>query len=125
MDLYIRNNSDKPIYEQIASQLKEKIIAKELRQGELLPSIRLLAKELRISVITTKRVYEELERDGFIVTVPGKGSYVADQKHEVLKESYLSEIQEKLEAILVLARAAKISREEIIEMYDILENEDV
>ena len=77
MDIIISNSAGTPIYEQICSQIKGKIISGELKEGDALPSMRLLAKELRISVITTKRAYEELERDGFLVTYPGKGSFVA------------------------------------------------
>ena len=89
MDIIISNASDKPIYEQITSQIKNLIITGALRQGEALPSMRLLAKELRISVITTKRAYEELERDGFLETVAGKGSFVAGRNLEIIREEQL------------------------------------
>ncbi len=87
MDIIISNSSAKSIYEQITSQIKNMILAGALKEGELLPSMRLLAKELRISVITTKRAYEDLERDGFIETVAGKGSFVAGKNIEFVKEN--------------------------------------
>lgn len=86
MDIIISNSSGAPIYEQICSQIKGKIISGELKEGDALPSIRLLAKELRISVITTKRAYEELERDGFLVTYAGKGSFVAGKNLDLIRE---------------------------------------
>ena len=87
VDIIISNSSGKPIYEQIADQVKEQIMAGALAAGDALPSMRLLAKELRISVITTKRAYEELERDGFLENVPGKGCFVAPQNRELLREA--------------------------------------
>ena len=86
MNIIISNSSGQPIYDQISAQIKSKIISGELKEGDALPSIRFLAKELRISVITTKRAYEELERDGFLVSVPGKGSYVAAKNLEFVRE---------------------------------------
>ena len=97
MRIIISNASDKPIYEQIAEQIKTHIINVELSEAEMLPSIRKLAKELRISVITTKRAYEELERDGYIVSVPGKGSFVSAQNKELLKEARIRIVEDKLE----------------------------
>ena len=88
MDIIISNASGKPIYEQITVQIKSQILSGALTAGDALPSMRLLAKELRISVITTKRAYEDLERDGFVVTVPGKGSFVAAQNVELLQTLY-------------------------------------
>ena len=93
MNILISNASGQPIYDQISSQIKEKIISGELQEGDALPSMRLLAKELRISVITTKRAYEELERDGFVVTVPGKGSFVAAKNLEFIREEQLRRIE--------------------------------
>ena len=95
MEIYISNAGQSPIYAQITSQIKEKILSGELKTGEALPSIRLLAKELRISVITTKRAYEELEREGFIYTVPAKGCYVAKKNTELLREENLKQIEAK------------------------------
>ncbi len=96
MNLIISNASDAPIYEQIAGQIKNLVMRGELTENELLPSIRSLAKELQISVITTKRAYEELEREGYIVTVPGKGSYVAAQNLELMREARIKIVEEKL-----------------------------
>ena len=91
MDIVISNSAEKPIYEQIVQQIKNQIISGVLKEGETLPSMRLLAKELRISVITTKRAYEDLERDGFIETVTGKGSFVAKKKYGICQRGMLSE----------------------------------
>ena len=96
MEIYISNTGDKPIYAQITDQIKGKILSGELQAGEALPSIRLLAKELRISVITTKRAYEELEREGFITTVPGKGCFVAPQDPTLAREETLRRVEEHL-----------------------------
>ena len=96
MDIIIRNSGGVPIYDQITRQMKGLILRGELKEGEALPSMRLLAKELRISVITTKRAYEELERDGFLENVPGKGCFVAPQNRELLREAQLRRVEEKL-----------------------------
>ena len=94
MDIILSNTSGKPIYEQITDQVKEQIMAGTLSAGDALPSMRLLAKELRISVITTKRAYEELERAGFLENVPGKGCFVAPQNRELLREAQLRKVEE-------------------------------
>ena len=117
MNINISNSSGQPIYEQIVQQIKRLIILGKLNEGDPLPSMRLLAKELRISVITTKRAYEELERAGFIYTVPGKGSFIAGENAELLREESLRQIEEHLEQVAVLAAAAGVSRAEIGEMY--------
>lgn len=116
MDIIIRNSSGKPIYEQIADQVKEQIMAGALAAGDALPSMRLLAKELRISVITTKRAYEELERDGFLENVPGKGCFVAPQNRELLREAQLRRVEEKLTQAIEEARRGAVSLEELKEM---------
>ena len=85
MDIIISNSSNIPLYEQVKEQIKNKIVSNELKTGELLPSIRSLAKDLRISVITTKNAYEELEREGYVETIPGKGTYVANKNKELIK----------------------------------------
>jgi Predicted transcriptional regulators len=120
MDIIISNASGKPIYEQITSQIKAMILNGTLQEGESLPSMRLLAKELRISVITTKRAYEDLERDGFIETVTGRGSFVAGKNLEFVKEEHLRMIEEKLQAAVTLAKTADISLEELLEMLKLL-----
>lgn len=124
MDIIIRNTSSQPIYEQIYSQMKELILTGKLSEGEMLPSIRGLAKELRISVITTKRAYDELEREGYIDTVAGKGSFVAGTNKELIREENLKKIEEHLQEISVLARTCGITREELTEMFSILEVEE-
>ena len=116
MDIKISNAGGVPIYEQIVSQVKAKIIAGELREGDALPSMRLLAKELRISVITTKRAYEELEREGFIVSMTGKGSFVAGRDLEFVREEPLRQIEEHMAAIAELAASCKLRFDELVEM---------
>ena len=116
VDIIISNSSGKPIYEQIADQVKEQIMAGALAAGDALPSMRLLAKELRISVITTKRAYEELERDGFLENAPGKGCFVAPQNRELLREAQLRRVEEKLTQAIEEARRGAVSLEELKEM---------
>ncbi len=116
MNILIDNKSGTPIYEQIYSQIKSQIISGALKQDELLPSIRGLAKDLRISFITTKRAYEELEREGFIYTLPAKGCYVAPKNIELLREENLKKIEEYIDEIVKLAVSCNLSKQEIIEM---------
>ena len=118
MNLFIDNKSGKPIYEQIYSQIKAQIISRELCEDEALPSIRNLAKDLRISVITTKRAYEELEREGFLYTVAGKGCFVAPKNVELLREENLKRIEEHLEAIRQLAATCNLTKRDLAEMLD-------
>ena len=120
MDIILSNASGKPIYEQITDQIKEQIMSGALSAGDALPSMRLLAKELRISVITTKRAYEELERDGFLENVPGKGCFVAPQNRELLREAQLRKVEEKLSQAVEEARKGALPLEELHEMLDIL-----
>ena len=120
MLILIDNKSGAPIYDQIFTQIKGHILSGELIQDEALPSIRGLAKDLRISVITTKRAYEELERAGFIYTVPGKGSFVAAKNQELLREEHLKKIEEHMTAIADLARGAGLGRGEVLEMWDLI-----
>ena len=124
MELIIRNTAGQPIYDQISSQIKAQIIAGALQPGEALPSIRALAKDLKISVITTKRAYDELEGAGFILTVPGKGSFVAAKDTELIREENLRQIEEHMKQIQLLARACGLSRQELGEIYDVLEEEE-
>ena len=116
MDIIIRNSGGVPIYDQITRQMKGLILRGELKEGEALPSMRLLAKELRISVITTKRAYEELEREGFLENVPGKGCFVAPQNRELLREAQLRRGEEKLTQAIEEARRGAVSLEELKEM---------
>ena len=124
MEIIISNTGGRPIYEQITSQIKSKIMSGELREGDALLSMRLLAKELRISVITTKRAYEDLERDGFIVTVVGKGSFVAAQNAELVREEHLRAAEEHIQAAVSLARAGGIEKKVLEEMLDVLYEEN-
>ena len=124
MQIIISNSSDKPIYEQIEESLKEKIITGELMGGEVLPSIRNLAKDLKISVITTKRAYEELEHDGFIESIPGKGFFVKTKSNELLKEEVLKRIEEELERAVVLSKTYGIEKQEIKYILDYLYEEE-
>ena len=123
MNIIISNSSEDPIYEQIAIQIKTAIMKDELTQGDALPSIRTLAKELQISVITTKRSYEELERDGFIETVPGKGSYVSGQNKDLIREKRLTIIEEKLTEVVSESKILDLSLEELQSMLLILYTE--
>lgn len=116
MNILIDNKSGTPIYDQIYSQIKGQIISGALRQDELLPSIRGLAKDLRISFITTKRAYEELEKEGFIYTLPAKGCYVAPKNVELLREENLKKIEEHIDEIVRLAASCNLSKQEIMEM---------
>ena len=125
MKIIIANSSPDPIYEQVNRQLKAQIISGELREGEPLPSIRRLAQDLQISVITTKRAYEELEKEGFIDTVEGKGSFVAMQNKELLREKKMKIVEEKLAAAVDEARLLGITRAELEEMLGLLYGEKV
>lgn len=119
MNIVISNKDDRPIYEQITSQMKNMILSGKLEEGSQLPSIRVLAKDLRISVITTKRAYEELERDGFIITVAGKGSYVAENNSAVLKEEKMKQLEENVRRLIEEAYNSGISKEDVKEIFDI------
>ena len=118
MEIIVSNSSASPIYEQIAQQVKDAILGGELAEGTLLPSIRALANDLRISVITTKRAYAELEALGFVDTVPGKGCFVAGGNLELLREEQLRGVESLLEQAWRDARAANISLPELHEMLD-------
>lgn len=120
MKIIISNSSQEPIYEQITRQIKNSIIRGELAPGEMLPSIRNLAKQLQISVITTKRAYEELEREGFIETVTGKGSFVAGQNQELLRERRLKVVEDKLAEAVAESKILNISLKELQEMLQLL-----
>ena len=116
MNIIISNTLGIPIYEQIAKEIKNEIISENLKENELLPSIRSLAAELRVSVITTKRAYEELERDGYIYTIRGKGSYVAEQNREFLKEAKLKEIEDKFIEAINISNSIGLEFDELIEI---------
>ena len=120
MELYISNAGQEPIYAQITRQIKDKILSGELKEGDALPSIRLLAKELRISVITTKRAYEDLEAAGFIVTMPGKGSFVAPQNPALHREESLNQVESHLQEAVDAARRGGITLAEVSETLQLL-----
>jgi GntR family transcriptional regulator len=117
MQLYIDNRSGAPIYDQIYSQIKDAILSGQVTEGEALPSIRALAKDLRISVITTKRAYDELENEGFIYTLPGKGCFVAERSTELLREENLKKIEEHMQEVRRLASACRLTENELDEMW--------
>ena len=120
LNIIISNTGGKPIYDQIASQIKNQIITGELKPGEPLPSMRLLAKELRISVITTKRAYNDLEEEGFLETIPGKGSFVALRDASLVREEILRRVEGHLGEAVEIARKHGISREELSEILQVL-----
>lgn len=120
MEIIISNSSGKPIYEQITSQIKNMILTGALEEGDALPSMRLLAKELRISVITTKRAYDDLERDGFIESFTGKGSFVAKKNMELVREEQLKIAESHLKNAVETAKSSGISLEELREILDVL-----
>lgn len=124
MDIIISNASGIPIYEQIVSQVKNLILSGALEEGEALPSMRLLAKELRISVITTKRAYEELEREGYILSVVGKGSFVAPRNMELVREEKQRQVEEHLSQAVETAKTYGISLEDLVEVLTMLYGED-
>ena len=117
MQLYIDNRSGAPIYDQIYSQIKDAILSGQVTEGEALPSIRALAKDLRISVITTKRAYDELESEGIIYTLPGKGCFVAERSTELLREENLKKIEGHMQEIRRLASACRLTENELDEMW--------
>ena len=123
MDIIISNTSGAPIYEQIEMQIREMILRGELKAGDALPSMRTLAKDLRISMITTKRAYEELERDGFIESFTGRGSFVKAQNEELLREQVLKETEEIFSRGIKKGRDAGLTREELTEIFQMLLNE--
>lgn len=119
MHIFIDNKSGMPIYDQIYSQIKNQIISGDLQEDAALPSIRNLAKDLRISVITTKRAYDELEKEGFIYTIPAKGCFVAPKNIELLREENLKKIEARIQEIRQLAAACNLTKEDIHEMIDL------
>lgn len=123
MQLYIDNRSGAPIYDQIYSQIKDAIVSGQVAAGEALPSIRALAKDLRISVITTKRAYDELERERFIDTLPGKGCFVAERSAELLREESLRKIEEYMQEIRRLAAACGLTEDELAEIWRVQKEE--
>lgn len=123
MDIIVVGDSSIPLYEQITKQLKEQILQGKLEQGSLLPSIRLMAKELRVSIITVKRAYEELEQEGFVETTPGKGTYVSLDNKERLMEIRISQIEEKLEDAVSSAKNIGMNLEDLVERVTLIYEE--
>lgn len=123
MNIFIDNKSGIPIYDQIFSQIKNQIISGSVAEDEPLPSIRNLAKELRISVVTTKRAYDELEREGFIYTIPAKGCFVAPKNVELLREQNMRKMEEHMQEIMKLAASCNLSNEEVLDMFHIMMEE--
>ena len=124
MEIIISNSSGKPIYEQITDQVKSQIMSGQLKAGDALPSMRALAQSLRISLITTKRAYNDLEAEGFIETVAGKGSFVAAQDPELLREANLKLAEDSISRAVEVAKRGGISKDELTEMVDILYESD-
>lgn len=120
MNIIISNSSELPIYEQITEQIKSMILQGELKEGDALPSMRTLAKDLRISVITTKRAYEELEKDGFIQSFTGKGSFVSPKNVDLLREENLKKIETSLSQAIELANVTGLSHSELLEIFNLL-----
>ena len=120
MNIFISNSGDVPIYEQITSQIKDMIMRGELKGGDALPSMRALAKDLHISVITTKRAYDELEQEGFLYAVPAKGFFVAAKNTELLREENLKKIEAHLTEAVRLAAPCGLTKQELTEMLELL-----
>lgn len=123
MQIILANSSKEPIYEQITNQIKSSILSGELKDGAALPSMRQLAKDLHVSVITTKRAYEELEKAGFIYSIVGKGSFVAEQNLEVMRERKLKAIEEQLSAVIMNSKEIGLSLDELQQLLKILHEE--
>lgn len=125
MNIIITNSSGLPIFEQIENAIKEAIFSNELKEGEMLPSVRSLANELKISFLTVKRAYDELEKAGFIKTVQGKGSYVSPKNLDLIKEEKLKEIQEHIDKIYEISKLSNISKDEVNEMFKMIFEEEL
>lgn len=124
MNIIISNNSSIPIYEQIKTAIKQAIFSNELKEEDILPSVRSMANDLKISFLTVKRAYDELEQEGYIKTVQGKGSFIAPKNLELIKEEKLKEIQEHIEKIYEISKVSDITENEIKELFKIIFNED-
>ncbi|GKX65013.1 GntR family transcriptional regulator [Inconstantimicrobium mannanitabidum] len=124
MRVVISNSAGVPIYEQIKEQIKSAILSGEVKEGEMLPSIRQLARDLKISVITTTRAYNDLQSEGFVSNVQGKGCYVLPQNNEMIREQLLREIEESFTSAISSAKVAKLTKAELKEMFDVMLEED-
>ncbi len=124
MNIIISNNSSTPIYEQIKTAIKQAIFSEELKEEDMLPSVRNLANDLKISFLTVKKAYDELEQEGFIKTVQGKGSFIAPKNLELIKEEKLKEIQNYIEKIYDISKISNISENEVKELFKMIFEED-
>lgn len=124
MDIIISNSSSIPIYEQIKQEIKKAIANGELKENEMLPSIRNLAQDLRISVLTVKKAYDELEKEHYIVTIQGKGSFAVPQTQELIKEKQLREIEKHIDSAITISKIANISKQEILDIFNYLYGEE-
>ena len=125
LNILIATSSKVPLFKQIKEQIKEQIFSGKLKEGDALPSMRVLAKELKVSVITTKRAYEDLEQEGFVISSVGKGTFVAGQQPEILKEWQVREIENQLEKVVESSKQIGLTKKELIELIDIYYEEDV
>ena len=125
MNIIISNSSSTPIYEQIKIAIKQAIFSNELKEEEMLPSVRSLANDLKISFLTVKKAYDELEKEGFIKTIQGKGSYIAPKNLNLMKEEKLKEIQNHIEEISKIAKISNITEDEIIELFKMIFEEEI
>ncbi len=125
MNIIITNSSGLPIFEQIENSIKQAIFSNELKEGDMLPSVRSLANELKISFLTVKRAYDELEKSGFIKTIQGKGSYVAPKNLDLIKEEKLKEIQSYIEKIYEISKLSNIPKEEVNELFKMIFEEEL
>lgn len=124
MKIIVSNTSEQPLYQQIKDQIKTALLNGELKDGDLLPSIRALANDLHVSVLTTRRVYDELESEGFIITRVGKGTFVASKNLELLRESKRLLVEEKLTEAWQTAKSLGISKTDLYSMMDLIFEED-
>ena len=124
MDIILATNSKEPLFQQIKNQIKNQIFIGKLEEGDALPSIRALAKDLKVSVITTKRAYEELEREGYVISTVGRGTFVTGQQPHVLKEWQMRELENELEKIVQFGKQIGLSKEELIELMEVYYEED-
>lgn len=124
MNLIISNNSEIPIYQQIKNEITNSISNNEIKENEMLPSIRNLAKDLRISILTVKKAYDELEQEAYIKTVQGKGTFVAPRNKELIREKQISIIENHIEQIVKIAKISKINKNEIIDLFNYLYEEE-
>ncbi len=124
MDIIISNSSNQPIFEQIKQEIKKAIMTDVLKENEMLPSIRNLAQDLRISVMTVKKAYDELEKEGFIETVHGKGSIVSAKNMELLREEQMKEIEKHIDKIILISKSSNITKKEILDIFEYLYGEE-